>query len=76
LSVKFPFANSFVYEANRTVNASSPTTLKRIAELKIPVFSVLDYGRRHFAGRFARAQKCADYVDGYELVLGRCARAV
>jgi len=65
---KIPFANSFVYEAPAPLNTSNPTTLKRIAELKVPsLFGGLLTGG-DISPDGLRVALC-DYVDGYELVL-------
>ena len=65
---KIPFANSFVYKAPTPLNTSEPTTLKRIAELKVPsLFGGLITGG-DISPDGLRVALC-DYVDGYELVL-------
>jgi hypothetical protein len=65
---KIPFANSFVYEALAPLNTTGATTLKRIAELKIPsLFGGLITGG-DISPDGLRVALC-DYVDGYELVL-------
>jgi hypothetical protein len=65
---KIPFANAIVYEAPAPLNASSPTTLKQIAELKFPsLFGGLITGV-DISPDGLRVALC-DYVDGYELVL-------
>ena len=65
---KIPFANSFVYEAPAPLNTSGTTTLKRIAELKVPsLFGGLLTGG-DISPDGLRVALC-DYVDGYELVL-------
>lgn len=65
---KIPFANSFVYKAPAPLNTGEPTTLKRIAELKVPsLFGGLITGG-DISPDGLRVALC-DYVDGYELVL-------
>jgi len=65
---KIPFANSFVYEAPAPLNTSGPTTLKRIAELKVPsLFGGLVTGG-DISPHGLRVALC-HYVDGYEMVL-------
>jgi hypothetical protein len=65
---KIPFANSFVYEAPAPQDATTLTTLNRIAELKIPsMFGGLVTGG-DISPDGLRVALC-DYVDGYELAL-------